>query len=252
MSKNRPFVLSIAGLDPTGGAGILADTKTFEQHQVNGFAIITANTIQTENAFFEIQWTDLNFVIRSIEKLFEQYQIKAVKIGIVPNLNFLNKILSLIKLLSPTTKIVWDPVLKSTSRFEFMKVENDDSDLNTALSKIDLITPNYNEMELLFPDFIDDDGNLKTDITTTVLLKGGHHPDTIGIDRLYLKNERVDLFPSNMECCEKHGSGCVLSSAIAANLALDQDLETACKNAKIYIEKYLSSSSTLIGYHYVH
>lgn len=252
MSENRPFVLSIAGLDPTGGAGILADTKTFEQHQINGFAIMTANTIQTESTFFEIQWTDLNFVIRSIETLFGKYQIKAVKIGIVPDLNFLNEILSVIKSLSPTTKIVWDPVLKSTSRFEFMKVENNNYDLNTALSKIDLITPNYHEMKLLFPDFIQDDGNLKTGITTALLLKGGHHPATIGIDRLYLKNKRVDLFPSDMECFEKHGSGCVLSSAIAANLALDQDLEIACRNAKIYIEKYLSSSSTLIGYHYVH
>lgn len=251
MSENRPFVLSIAGLDPTGGAGILADTKTFEQLQLNGFAIMTANTIQTENAFFEIQWADLNFVIRSIKKLFEQYQIKAVKIGIVPDLNFLNEVLSVIRLLSPTTKIVWDPVLKSTSRFEFMKVKNENSALNTALSKIDLITPNYNEMKLLFPDFVLDDDTLKTKIAPAILLKGGHHPNTIGVDRLYIKNKSLDLFPSYMECFEKHGSGCVLSSAITANLALDQDLETACRNAKVYIEKYLSSSSTLIGYHYV-
>lgn len=70
MSEDRPFVLTIAGLDPSGGAGILADIKTFEQHKVNGFAISTANTIQTENQFYEIQWTDLSFVIGSIETLF--------------------------------------------------------------------------------------------------------------------------------------------------------------------------------------
>ena len=70
MSENRPFVLTIAGLDPSGGAGILADIKTFEQHKVAGFAISTANTIQTENTFYEIQWTDLSFVIRSYSNEF--------------------------------------------------------------------------------------------------------------------------------------------------------------------------------------
>ena len=71
----------------------------------------------------------------------------------MPSLDYLNQILSTIKALSPTTQIVWDPVLKSTTEFEFMKIENQ-LDLNKILSKIDLITPNYNEAEILFPGFI--------------------------------------------------------------------------------------------------
>lgn len=250
MSANRPIVLSIAGFDPSGGAGVLADIKTFEQHQVTGFAITTANTIQTEKEFFEIEWTDLSFVIRSIEKLFKNYEIKAVKIGIVPSLHYLNQILSAIKVVSPATKIVWDPVLKSTTAFEFMTIE-DQLDLNKMLSKIDLITPNYNEIEILFPGFISNKLWLKNEISTSVLLKGGHNPSEIGTDRLFLQDEIIDLLPSAKECFGKHGSGCVLSSAIAANLALNQFKKEACKNAKTYIEKYLSSTSTLIGYHYV-
>ncbi|RZJ51389.1 MAG: hydroxymethylpyrimidine/phosphomethylpyrimidine kinase [Chryseobacterium sp.] len=250
MSENRPYVLTIAGLDPSGGAGILADIKTFEQHQVAGFAISTANTIQTESRFYDIQWTDLSFVIRSIESLFQNYKIKAVKIGITPSLDYLNRILSTIKFLSPTTQIVWDPVLKSTTEFEFMKV-TDDLDLNKILSKIDLITPNYNEITFLFPDFFSNELWLKNEIPTTILLKGGHNATAIGTDRLFLKNEFIDLIPSAKNCSEKHGSGCVLSAAITANLALNQTQEEACRNAKTYIEKYLSSTSTLIGYHYV-
>lgn len=250
MSENRPFVLSVAGFDPSGGAGVLADIKTFEQHQVTGFAITTANTIQTENKFLDIEWADLSFVIRSIESLFKSYKIKAVKIGIVPSLHYLNEILSTIKTLSPTTQIVWDPVLKSTTKFEFMIIE-DRLELNKMLSKIDLITPNYNEMEVLFPGFIENEIGSKNEIQTSILLKGGHNPSDIGTDRLFLENEIIDLFPSDKKCFEKHGSGCVLSSAIAANLALDQSKKEACKNAKTYIEKYLSSTSTLIGYHYV-
>ncbi|SHM82237.1 hydroxymethylpyrimidine/phosphomethylpyrimidine kinase [Flavobacterium chilense] len=250
MSANRPFVLSIAGFDPSGGAGVLADIKTFEQHQVSGFAILTANTIQTENNFHVIQWTDLSFVIRSVETFFKDYKISAVKIGIVPSLHYLNRILSTIKLLSPTTQIVWDPVLKSTTKFEFMNVE-DQLDLNQILSKINLITPNYNEIEVLFPGFILNNLWLKDEVSTSILLKGGHNAAAIGTDRLFIKNEIIDLFPSEKKCFEKHGSGCVLSSAITANLALNQSQIEACKNAKTYIENYLGSTSNLIGYHYV-
>lgn len=246
MSENRPFVLTIAGLDPSGGAGILADIKTFEQHKVTGFAISTANTIQTENEFYEIQWNDLSFVIRSIETLFLNYKISVVKIGIVSSLHDLNQILSIIKQLSPSTKIVWDPVLKSTTKFEFMNIE-DHLDLNTLLSKIDLITPNYHEAEILFPDYISKENRFSTNI----LLKGGHNEKALGTDRLFLKDEVLELLPSEKNCFEKHGSGCVLSSAIASNLALNQPVKEACKNAKIYIENYLSSTTTLIGYHYV-
>ena len=97
MSKKVPFVLSIAGFDPSAGAGVLADVKTFEQHRVYGFAINTGNTIQTENKFFEMQWTDLAFVLKSLEKLFNNYTIKAVKIGIVPSLEYLKEIVFKIK-----------------------------------------------------------------------------------------------------------------------------------------------------------
>ncbi|WP_343613678.1 hydroxymethylpyrimidine/phosphomethylpyrimidine kinase [Flavobacterium sp.] len=246
MSTDRPFVLTIAGLDPSGGAGILADIKTFEQHKVTGFAISTANTIQTEKQFHEIQWTDLSFVIRSIETLFLNYKISAVKIGIVSSLHDLNRIVSTIKLLSPSTKIVWDPVLRSTTKFEFMNIENR-YDLNKILSKIDLITPNYLEAKILFPDFI----SKEKEFSTNILLKGGHNEKALGTDRLFLKDEVLELLPSEKNCFEKHGSGCVLSSAIASNLALNLTIKEACKNAKIYIENYLSSTTTLIGYHYV-
>src|SRR6187402_331121 len=108
MSKKVPFVLSIAGFDPSAGAGVLADVKTFEQHRVYGFAI------NTENKFFEMQWTDLAFVLKSLEKLFNNYTIKAVKIGIVPSLEYLKEIVFTIKRLSEETKIIWDTVLKSS------------------------------------------------------------------------------------------------------------------------------------------
>jgi hydroxymethylpyrimidine/phosphomethylpyrimidine kinase len=250
MSANRPFALTIAGFDPSAGAGVLADVKTFEQHQTYGLAITTGSTIQTENEFFEMQWTDIDFVLRSITVLFSQYKIGAVKIGIVPTLAYLKDIVFTIKKLSPKTKIVWDPVLKSTTDFDFMKVENQNI-LTEILKNINLITPNYYELRKLFPNFISEELWLKNSIATAILFKGGHNALEIGTDYLFINRTVTKLLPNIQNGTEKHGSGCVLSSAITANLVLEQDLITACTNAKKYIEKYLNSTNSLIGYHYV-
>ena len=250
MSKNRPFALSIAGLDPSGGAGILADTKTFEQHHVQGLAISTANTIQTDCKFYEIEWTSLDFVLRSIKKLFKNYPVKSVKIGIVPSFVYLNEVVSLIKKLNRNTVIVWDTVLKSSTEFEFLTIENQ-TDLQKTLSKIDLITPNYEEILQLYPNFISEKLWVKNELPTAILLKGGHNHAALGTDYLFLKSNLIELLPTKINFQPKHGSGCVLSSAITANLALGHDIKTACSEAKVYIEKYLNSTSSLIGYHYV-
>ena len=250
MSANRPFVLTIAGFDPSGGAGILADAKTFEQHHVYGFAVNTGNTIQTENEFYEIQWTDLDFFLKSVEKLFQNYTIKAVKIGIIPSLDYLKEIVLLVKRLSPKTKIIWDTVLKSTTEFDFINIKNQ-AFLIEILKEIDLITPNYDEILQLSSEEINAE-TIAENLSDycAVLLKGGHNPDEIGVDYLYLKNKIFRLTPKENLVFEKHGSGCVLSSAITANLALGKDLKTACGNAKKYIETYLQSNQTKLGYHY--
>ncbi|OUD36549.1 hydroxymethylpyrimidine/phosphomethylpyrimidine kinase [Flavobacterium sp. FPG59] len=248
---SRPFVVSIAGFDPSAGAGVLADVKTFEQHQVYGFAISTANTIQTENEFVAIQWTDLDFVLQSVQTIFNTYDIKAVKIGIVPSLAFLKAVVCLIKKLSPQTKIVWDTVLKSTTNFDFLIIENQ-NDLVDVLNELELITPNYDEILKL--DLKENSIDIITEYISkncAVLLKGGHHPTEIGTDYLHTSNQFFKLESKNAKIHPKHGSGCVLSAAITANLALGQELLTACKNAKSYTENFLMSNPTQLGYHYV-
>lgn len=250
MSNNRPFVLSIAGFDPSGGAGVVADVKTFEQHQVYGLAIITGNTIQTENEFIKMEWIAIDFVLESITTLFNKYEIRAVKIGIVPSLDYLEQIVFQIKKLSQKTKIIWDTVLKSSTTFDFLQIENQ-TKLEVILRKIDLITPNYKEILQLSTKGI----NAETIAVLLskhcdVLLKGGHNTKELGVDYLFNKNEFIKLAPTTTLANEKHGSGCVLSSAITANLALGIDTTTACQKAKIYIEKFLHSNNTLLGYHH--
>jgi hydroxymethylpyrimidine/phosphomethylpyrimidine kinase len=250
MSKNRPIVLTIAGFDPSGGAGVLADTKTFEQHKVYGFAINTGNTIQTENAFYKIQWTPVDFVLESIRVLLDNYAVSAVKIGIVPSLDYLSQIIFFLKKHSQDIKIIWDPILKSSTEFEFLSLQNQKT-LDDILKQIELITPNYNEMQKLFPSF---DSPILWKVSrgqASILLKGGHNTNEIGVDYLYTSNVIHKYLPKTNNYYEKHGSGCVLSSAITANLALGQSLKTACGNAKTYIENYLLSNSTKLGFHHV-
>jgi hydroxymethylpyrimidine/phosphomethylpyrimidine kinase len=251
MPENRPIVLTIAGFDPSGGAGVLADIKTFEQHKVYGFAINTANTIQTENEFHRIQWTPIDFVVESIITLLNNYPVKAVKIGIVPSLSYLNEIIIFLKKHSPTIQIIWDPVLRSSTEFDFLTLSNQQI-LIGILNQIDLITPNFNEIR----QFNLEEKNADTIANSysnycSILLKGGHNPNEIGVDYLYSQNDIYRYSPKTDNCHEKHGSGCVLSSAITANLALGQNLKTACENAKTYTENYLLSNSTKLGFHYV-
>lgn len=250
MSANRPFVLSIAGFDPSGGAGVLADIKTLEQHQVYGLAIVTGNTIQTENEFVKMEWISMDFVIESIEVLCNKYEIKAVKIGIVPSLDYLENIVSIIKRIAPKTKIIWDTVLKSSTEFNFMTVENQ-IQLELILKQIDLITPNYNEIVKLSHSNETPENIAKSlSKSCAVLLKGGHNLEALGTDFLFFKDEIITLLPETKFIHRKHGSGCVLSSAITANMALGFDTITSCKKAKIYIEKFLNSNTTLLGHHY--
>lgn len=250
MSKERPYVLSLAGFDPSGGAGILADIKTFESLNTYGLGIITANTLQTDTSFYKLQWIDGIFILDSLEKILGTYSISVVKIGIIENLEILYKIVSFLKKKNPTIKIIWDPVLKSSTSFDFVSISNTDL-LNKSLEWIDLITPNYHEI-LKFNPYLSSPIEIAEKISSScnVLLKGGHNLDDLGTDVLFIKSKRIFLTASKIIPFSKHGSGCVLSSAIAASYSLEMDWKNSCINAKKYIEKFLTSTPTLLGYHH--
>ena len=245
MYSERPFVLSIAGFDPCGGAGILADIKTFEEHQVQGLAVMTANTLQTESQVFSVDWIPVEDVLKSIKTLLDFYPTKAVKIGIVPNSQYLKRIIEVLKMSNSNPIIVWDSVLKSSSGKTFFN-EDDIQNVKEILPYLDLITPNFLEFEYLKSMNI---LNENQKMPCNVLLKGGHRKDVEGLDVLFTDNEIFEIKPKAEKVFQKHGSGCVLSSSITANLALRKTLKEACIEAKSYMENYLNSSPNLLGYH---
>lgn len=251
MATTRPIVLSIAGFDPCAGAGILADIKTFEQHNVYGLGINTARTLQTENQFFSISWEEEKDILQSLEIMLSRYDVKAVKIGIIENIGTLEKVIFFIHQKNESIKIVVDTVIKSSSGFHFWDEQMNEAILASIFSKTFLITPNYNEVLQLMPSSNAKEAAKKLSPYCNVLLKGGHNQEEVGVDYLYMKNSIEKLDGNTGNIYAKHGSGCVLSAAITANLALGFDLVSSCKNAKRYIEQFLSSNNTLLGYHYV-
>lgn len=241
--------MSIAGIDPCGGAGLLADIKTFEQNKVHGLGITTAQTLQTESRFYSIRWEIDENILKAIEHMLAHYDVQAVKIGIVKSINTLYKIISAIHDFNEAIKIVVDPVIRSTTEFNFWQDGIDENLLYDVLQKTYLITPNYNEAAQLVQDVDAKEAARKLAQYCNVLLKGGHNEAEQGFDYLYHKESVLKIEPNAVSPFPKHGSGCVLSSAITAGIACRFDLRVACIKAKVFTENFLTSNPSLLGYH---
>lgn len=245
----RPIVLSIAGFDPCGGAGILADMKTFECIGVYGMGVITAYTLQTENIFETIKWRTCKTIQNEIDFLLYHYLVKGIKIGIVRDAKMLECILSVSH--KKNIFIVWDTVFKSSTNKNIF-VKQSLSQIKNLLTHIYCITPNFEEALILSGKNNIYDAGLYLSQKTNVIIKGGHNESEPGTDYLFLKqkSEYIKIPPQlNIKTYPKHGSGCVFSSALTSYLSKNYSLEEACKSAKKYTEKFLSSNKELLGYH---
>ena len=241
LNKNRPVVLSLAGFDPCGGAGILADIKTFETSHVYGLGINTGITIQNDIEFKNVKWESDKSIQEGVMLLAKRFEVKAAKLGLHQNLQQVFRHVELLKKVWPNIKIVWDPVLSSSSGFDF-KISISRKKLLQVLSRINLITPNQNEFKQL--------GLKAEEYPCNLLLKGGHTTGKYAEDILFAQGKKKKVFKSlRGKKIEKHGSGCVLSAAITAELAKNKSLDESISSAKKYITRFLYSTTTLIGYH---
>lgn len=243
------YILTIAGHDPSGGAGLTSDIKTFQVHGLYGLSVCTAITIQNDTHFKKCIWVKKKLILSQVQTLFNRFKIEVVKIGIIKNWKTLLVVLDALHNLNPDVKVILDPIIKATAGFNFHFNERQDV-LDEIWEKCYLITPNYDEIQLLYPE-----KNIKDTIAhiaskTHVYLKGGHRIDKKGIDELYHSgNGMVNLLPNVKTVFQKHGSGCVLSSALASNICLNMPLNKAAIASKKYIEMFLNSNQSLLGTH---
>lgn len=248
--NQKNYILTIAGLDPSSGAGITSDIKTFEAHNLYGLSVCTAVTVQNDIAFKECLWIEKEIILQQIALLFERFSISVVKIGIIESWDILLEVIQTLKKLNPRIKIVLDPILKASAGFTFHTTQ-DLEILEKVLQNCHFITPNYDEIKELFPDKTIEETIEFIAERTNIYLKGGHRTAKKGWDEVYYsKIVKLNMPPITAKpIFEKHGSGCVLSAALAANLSKEIPLEDACKNTKLFIEQFLSSNESLLGTH---
>jgi hydroxymethylpyrimidine/phosphomethylpyrimidine kinase len=248
MKSSRPYVLSIAGYDPTGGAGVLADVKTFEAMKVYGLAVTTSITFQDEDKFHGVSWLSVKKIKKQLYPLLQKYPIQYVKVGIIENLVVLSEVLELLFTFNKNIKVIWDPVIASSSGFVVHK-QLPKKYVKHILKSVYMITPNWDEAIALTGDENIITGLQNITAHCDVYLKGGHNEKMKGTDRIWIENREHILSPVAITPMKKHGTGCVLSAALAASLALGHSPLHSCERAKRYTYDFLTSNKTNLGYH---
>ena len=234
-------MLSIAGYDPSAGAGVLADIQTFTSLGVQGMAATTCVTYQDEDQVYGIDWLSFEQIQRQLSPILSKYNVSFVKIGLIESIERMSEIVDLVLDHKPNTKVIWDPIVSSSSGFEIL-AENQEV-LQLTIPKLFLATPNLPEYKWLKEQNVTHE--------TNILIKGGHSLTDDVSDLLIWKSKEYIIEGKKKKKLDKHGSGCILSSAILARLALGHNLFDACIAAKAYINSYLTTSTTKLGKHHL-
>jgi len=246
-SSSLACALTIAGSDSGGGAGIQADLKTFAALGVHGLAAIAALTAQHTRGVTAVHLPPLDFLRAQIDACFDDFHITAVKLGMLANADVIHAVADALEHYRPRY-IVLDPVMVATSGAKLLE----DSALHALRQRLlplaDVLTPNIPEAELLLGYAISDADTAvraATELTqhcggAAVLLKGGHlHEGEQVLDR-YVQDEQRQVFTHARLQLEAHGTGCTLSSAIAAQLCRGQSAVDACRTATDYVARALA------------
>ena len=243
-------VLTIAGSDCSGGAGIQADIKTITAHKMYAMSAITALTAQNTTGVYGIMEATPEFVANQIDCIFSDIRPDSVKIGMVSNAEIINIIADKLKRYK-AENIVVDPVMVATSGSKLLC----DEAINTLITKLlpiaDIITPNIPEAQVLSGiDIKDENDMIKAAIkigeklNCAILVKGGHLVND-ATDLLYKDNKYEWFKAERINNPNTHGTGCTLSSAIACNLAEGKALSDSIKNAKKYLSGALKANLNL-------
>lgn len=228
--------LSIAGSDPSGGAGLQADLKTFHAHKVYGLTVPTLITVQNTLGVKRVHPLPAELVFQQIQALRADFPIHAVKIGALGNQSIIQAVHEALKGLE--IPIVLDPVLVSSSGKALLTPEDTES-LKTLLFPIAaLITPNLPELEALYQG--------KIPLKGSFLIKGGHGTSDVLTDVLWMDGVQVQVFEAPRQHTRHlHGTGCTLSSSIAAHLALGLKLPEAIQKAHAYLQGAIRNAPDL-------
>ena len=240
--KRYPVVLSIAGSDCSGGAGIQADIKTISALGAYAASVITAVTVQDTRGVKAVHTVPAGIVQGQIEAVMDDLCPDTLKIGMVSE-PLLVKVIADCLRKYPHRPVVYDPVMVSTSGRKLMTDEAIEEIKNELLPLVTLITPNIDEAMVLTGNSIQNTQDmlaaakqLSIDYQTHILIKGGHLEGDKMCDLLYSPDHTYYIYEEKkIETKNLHGTGCTLSSAIASYLAKGYSMKESIRHAKEYI-----------------
>jgi hydroxymethylpyrimidine/phosphomethylpyrimidine kinase len=251
-----PNALTIAGVDPSGGAGVVADVKAFSALGAYACAVIAAVTAQNTRAMTGIHWVPEEFIARQMDTLFQDVKIDAVKIGMLGTSAIIRTVADGLARWKPRYVVV-DPVMVAKSGDALLAKEAVSTLKEALLPLATVITPNLPEAGILTgeraPESLKEMFRcaeklrrlLPDDRDRWVLLKGGHLPGPEALDLLFDGERMIELPAKRVETKNTHGTGCTLSSSIAALLPQRATVPEAVREAKDYLTRALVASSGL-------
>ncbi|TCZ87376.1 bifunctional hydroxymethylpyrimidine kinase/phosphomethylpyrimidine kinase [Lysobacter sp. N42] len=238
-------VLTIAGSDSGGGAGIQADLRTFAAHGVHGLSAIAALTAQHTRGVTAVHVPPPDFLQAQIDACFDDFDVRVVKLGMLADAAVIGVVADALARHAPQA-VVLDPVMVATSGARLLEPAALDALRSRLLPLASIVTPNIPEAELLVgrPIAGADDAAAAAEALLALgadaaLVKGGHLP--VGgpvVDRLHTAHATW-IFEHARLPVDAHGTGCTLASAIAARLALGDDVQAACRAAGDYVHRAL-------------
>lgn len=251
MKKSYFRVLTIAGSDSGGGAGIQADIKAISAMGCYASSAITAVTVQNTLGVQAVHPIPLDILEGQIDAILSDIGADAIKIGMLHSTKVVNLVAEMIEKYG-IRNVVLDPVMVSTSGHKLIEDDAIESIKNRLIPLSRVITPNIPETEILSGCKISSDQDFEQIVkklsfnkSVSVLLKAGHLDNDCLVDYFYnVEDNTITLLPSKrVKTRNTHGTGCTLSSAFASALARGEDLTLAAKSAKKYIEQAIVSGA---------
>jgi hydroxymethylpyrimidine/phosphomethylpyrimidine kinase len=241
-----PILLTIAGFDPSCGAGVAADLKTFAAHGCYGVAAITAMTVQNTQGVEEVQNTPSALLRAQLDVLAKDCEIAAVKIGMLGNRGNAVAVAEFLDA-NKFAHVVHDPVLKSSSGTDLLDAAGRNYLATEFLKRVSVITPNVPEAEALTGLTIKEVADMEAAArkivemgARAVIVKGGHMERPM--DVLFDGTEMLTLPGERVQDEQLHGTGCTFASALTAHLAVGRSLREAATLAKAYVTKAIEKA----------
>jgi hydroxymethylpyrimidine/phosphomethylpyrimidine kinase len=259
MSEKPPVVLTIAGFDPSSGAGVTADIKTIAAHGCYGVACITALTVQSTAGVRRVEAIDAGLVTETLEELASDIAIAAVHIGMLGSAQVVRAVAEFLgqplgKAKSRLPNIVLDPILKSSSGADLLDAAGTRLLIEKLIPLADVVTPNLDEAALLTGLKVRDLDEMRAAAarfhemgSAAIVITGGHLDKAIDLLSYTTESGIVEeVFKAELQRSNStHGTGCAFATAIACHLALDRGLAEATLLAKTYVTAAIAAGHPL-------